>query len=116
MSLPHGTELGQVLLDVGRHFTEVMADTSKPGRLLQRGWQSEGVPMPPELLERLTQHSEAVCGLLVRGHEPDGEAGAVLDAALLAFASGAPDVLIKRGSPAWLVLTGMSMGGTWPNI
>jgi hypothetical protein len=110
--LPHDPELGQTLLDVGRHFIEVSAIPGDSNGFRHRAWPAIGVDLPPDVLARLKRHRRPLLALLATGYTPVGEeANAILDARLLVTA--AAGVPFHPGSPAWLVITGECLGGKW---
>lgn len=73
--------------------------------------------LPAELLERLTEHREAILWLLAVGLEPSTPEGqSFRDSQILAWgAAGLPGCYLRNGGQPWLVIAGELLGGKWPD-
>ncbi len=107
-------DLGQTLLDVGRHGFLLRRHPRQPDQLQIRPvprLAASNMP-PPELRERLERHTGAILVLLAEGLAPrTADDLALLDARILAWdTAGLPADYLRPGGHAWAVIAGELLG------
>ncbi len=111
-------DLGQTLLDVGRHGFLLLRYPEGSERVETRPIPrlAEASELPPNLQERLAKHRRAILRLLTDGLSPSTPNGfALLDSRILAWdAAGLPADYLRPGGHAWAVIAGELLGGRWP--